>query len=262
MIISWQQFLASKSKFAPIAATVGVFDGVHSGHRALISRVVSRTPEAHPCVLTFETNPKSILYPRTFHGDLYSLPKKLQLLESEGVELCILIDFSAEFGTLSGGTFLTSLREFGRMTYIAVGSDFRCGYRLDTDASALVQMSASMGIEAEILGPVLWNEWPVSSSRIRRAILEGRVEEAMAMLGRPYSVETGNNPCTRLEDGHWSIAAPDVPIHPPDGMYRVMAVTKSGRESSSLEVRQGIWIGHSEAIPSEIEFLESVSRVD
>jgi riboflavin kinase/FMN adenylyltransferase len=186
-ILDWDEFInADPGK--PVAASVGVFDGVHRGHQRLLSLVKAKTPSMESCVITFRENPKRILRPNSFKGSIFSLEKKLQILESEGLDICVLIDFSADFGTLSGAEFLGLLKK-AQVGFLTVGPNFRCGYKMDTNAARLAELCVGLGIEAVVAEPVLYSGHPISSTRIRNAIVEGRLTEASDMLGRPYEIE-------------------------------------------------------------------------
>ena len=95
------------------SATIGVFDGLHLGHRALVSRVVARSPGLVPAAFTFTDNPKKTTRPNRFSGCLFSLDQKLAALEDAGIQLCVLIDFSGNFSKLAGSEFVSTL-EIGR----------------------------------------------------------------------------------------------------------------------------------------------------
>jgi riboflavin kinase/FMN adenylyltransferase len=140
-------------------------------------------------VLTFEENPKRILSPANYHGELSTQDQKLSLIDSMGVDLCVLIDFSGDFSKLPGRKFLSMLSERGELRFLAVGSDFRCGYRLDTDAQAMREFFQESSIKVDLLSAVYWAGHPVSSSRIRKAIIAGHLEDAAQMLGRPYEID-------------------------------------------------------------------------
>ncbi|GEM_PF-206994 len=186
-VLSWDEFRSERAS-APIAAVIGVFDGLHIGHRELVGRALGKSGLAST-VITFEKNPKRLLSPEGFRGDISTLDQKLSLLESAGVDLCVLIDFSGDFSKLPGRQFLSMLHDSGDLRYLAVGGDFRCGHRLDTDAEGVRQFCGDRSIEFELLGAVHWAGHPVSSSRIRKAIVAGHLEDAAHMLGRPYEID-------------------------------------------------------------------------
>jgi len=162
--------------------TIGVFDGLHRGHQALIAKITAKAPELLPAVVTFRENPKrrTAGTPR----DIIAFEEKLALLDSLGVALCVIIDFSEQFSKLSGAAFLEDLNHYLRPAYIALGTNFHCGYRRDTDAGAFKEMAEHLGIEAEIIPPVLEGGKPVSSSRIRAALEAGDTGTVELLLGR------------------------------------------------------------------------------
>jgi riboflavin kinase / FMN adenylyltransferase len=234
-VVRWES-LADDPLASPSAATVGVFDGLHRGHTALIARVLSQSPGLAGAAFTFSDNPKKILRPEAFQGDLMSLERKMEVLESLGVSTTVLIDFSDRFGKLSGSEFLTALKNAGRVEYLAVGRDFRCGYGLDTGAERAVSIFASLGARAEIVEPVLSGGFPISSSRIRELILGGGFREAADLLGRPFEIDVRALPF-RIENGKRRIEKRVLrQIVPPVGEYPVRFV---GTDPSDGSVGEG-----------------------
>lgn len=209
--------------------------------------------------MTFLESPKKILRPASFKGDLISREAKLEGFAARGVDFCVLIDFSADFGTLSGVDFLQALKGAGT-EFLAVGPDFRCGHRQDTDVHALGEICGRLGMEAEIVGPVLYSGHPVSSSRIRHAVTEGRLHDAERMLGRHYGVEL--MPPANAETGHARFPAGRV--LPPSGTYVAELLTCSDPDRVKAKVRvtpDGVVAECPEARSARgIVFLELVSR--
>jgi riboflavin kinase/FMN adenylyltransferase len=168
--------------------TVGVFDGVHLGHQALIERIVCRGP--NPTVVTFKENPKKLFSPDDPHQDIFSLEQKFAVFHSLGVSQVILIDFSENFCKLSGREFFDILAERGGMVYLAIGEDFRCGYCQETDADSIREMNERRGIPTEVVPAVMLPDalggGSVSSSRVRSAILSGDYKLAAALMGRSF----------------------------------------------------------------------------
>jgi len=192
-IQSWEEYLTGGSG-AALALTIGVFDGLHLGHQALLARVLARRPACEAAVVTFRENPKQTLRGAAFEGELVVLERKLSLLEEAGVDLVVLIDFSGDFSRMPGRFFLSLLALHGSLRYLAIGSDFHCGRARDTDAKGLAGYFASSGPgapEVEIMEPLAFDGGIVSSTRIRRAVQSGRLDEAGALLGRPFEVELG-----------------------------------------------------------------------
>jgi len=200
-IITWRQFLDNGLPVGdlPVSMTVGIFDGVHLGHRALISRVVSHNAGYAPVVVTFRQNHKTVnnelstsplgevsrvqLTMNNETRDIQTFQQRLDMFESLGVQITIVIDFTDEFMRLPGREFLRLLLKHCNIGFFAVGSDFKCGYRLDTDALAIQSFFDSRNIPVEIMQQVMEGALPISSSRIRAAIADGELELARTMLG-------------------------------------------------------------------------------
>jgi riboflavin kinase/FMN adenylyltransferase len=219
-----------------LSATVGVFDGLHIGHRRLIECVFAHGDGRDTGVFTFTENPKKLLKPSSYHGALSSLEQKLEMLEALGLDLCVLIDFSGNFSKLAGRDFLSSLKDKGNLQYIAVGSNFSCGYKLDTHAHDIKDFYGPAGIGIDVLDPVLWEGHAVSSSRIRNAIRDGRIDDATAMLGRPYEIDLRRCGPGRLADGRWTCGRPEGIVLPPEGRYDAMAIGKGNTAPALMGV--------------------------
>lgn len=173
----------------PSAATIGVFDGLHLGHMELIRRVTGQAPRLVPTAITFKENPKKSTRLHKPSGNLFSLAQKLELMEAAGIQVCVLIDFSTNFSRMGGYDFISILVKFCGVRTFVVGSDFKCGHRLSTDALGVGQIARSLGSETHVVDPVRLDGDVVSSSRIRTTISEGRMDQALAMLGRPYTLD-------------------------------------------------------------------------
>jgi riboflavin kinase / FMN adenylyltransferase len=187
-ILDWQAFVGGAFSGEPIAATIGVFDGLHIGHRALIAKILEKKG-LQSAVFTFRENPKRSFTRGSFPGELSTLDQKLELLESIGADQCVLIDFSGDFSKLPGRQFLSLLSEKAALRYLALGEGFRCGYRLDTDGQAIRSFCEERSVALDLLPAVGWAGKMVSSSRIREAVGESRLDEAAIMLGRPYELD-------------------------------------------------------------------------
>jgi riboflavin kinase/FMN adenylyltransferase len=173
------------------AITIGVFDGVHRGHQALIKRIVQAVPGEPPLlptVVSFRRNPK-VLLKRQSPDPILNLEEKETILEKSGIAALVLIDFSLDFSKLSGEAFFELLCKGGAVKgqkpgLIVIGGDFHCGYQAGADAKAFKAMADGAGITLDVLSPVMYLGKPVSSSRIRKALAAGNYADAEAMLGR------------------------------------------------------------------------------
>jgi riboflavin kinase/FMN adenylyltransferase len=189
-ILSWEEFLRLERKDNAAAMTIGVFDGLHAGHQALIERVLgfSQSGAAAAWVITFRENPKKILRPALYPGDILPFQDKLEKLEGFGIHTAVIIDFSAGFGKLKGDDFMSLICGHCALNYLAIGEDFHFGFRMDTGAEKAKEFLAPLGVRVDILPPVYHGESRISSTRIRAFIGEGDFRAAVSMLGYPYRI--------------------------------------------------------------------------
>ena len=187
-VLEWEDFITQKpdAEDRPLAITIGVFDGVHRGHTVLLERIVS-LEGALPTVVTFRQNPLAVLRPQEFLGDIFTLEQKLRIFEEMGVAQTVLIDFSPQFSKTKGGDFIDLLIKRRPVRLLALGPNFRCGYRMDTGVQEIRARTRTLaaGLETWTACPVMEGGRPVSSSRVRQAIAAGAFEEAALLLGRP-----------------------------------------------------------------------------
>jgi riboflavin kinase / FMN adenylyltransferase len=169
------------------ALTIGNFDGVHRGHRALIDRVVAKARGARltSCVLTFEPHPREFFAADTAPARITRLRDKLELMAQAGVERAHVARFDARFAALSAEHFIAEvlLRGLG-VQWLLVGRDFRFGARRAGDFSTL----QGRGFEVEAMPDVQFEGKRVSSSAIRAALNAGDLAEGERLLGHPYTI--------------------------------------------------------------------------
>ncbi|MDR0997741.1 MAG: FAD synthetase family protein [Treponema sp.] len=224
-VLDWEDFLGREGgPERPGALSIGVFDGVHRGHQRLIEKIVLQGSENKliPTVISFRQNPRRVLAPASWPGDIYSLRQKLAIFESLGVEEAVLIDFSGNFSKMSGKDFVDLLKKRRKIGYLAVGANFRCGYRQDTGADRLGELVSPWGLEFKAVPPVMAGDHPVSSSRIRRAIGEGNMGLASELLGRPFTMDLEGVPFSKNGGrGSWDIRAA-LRVVPLPGQYPVL----------------------------------------
>lgn len=181
--------IASRTGLTSIA--IGNFDGVHLGHRSLISAMLqrARTEKLCPTVLTFYPHPVELLKPHKKLARLTTTSEKLALLESLGVEQVLVARFDVELSQLSPQMFFDSYLKDGlRGRSIHVGFNFCFGKDRAGDTQTLRALSDKNGIFLEVEEQVNADGERVSSSGIRNYLCEGNVSHAAKLLGRPYCI--------------------------------------------------------------------------
>jgi riboflavin kinase/FMN adenylyltransferase len=236
-IIPWEAFLGLEKSHTPLVSmSIGVFDGVHPGHRSLINMVVSSAMESRggePWIITFRNNPKKVLRPDTFPGDLLPLRDKLNKLESLGIRAVIIIDFSEGFGKLKGVDFISLICEHCGLRFLAIGEDFHFGCGMDTNAVSARPLLEKRGVEVAILPPVYHGGSKISSTRIRGFIQAGDFSAARIMLGHAYRINLegiGGKNCksaARTEIGQ---------VIPREGVYPVIFSGKDGSREGKVNI--------------------------
>ena len=273
-----QEFSYTKSIPEGLAMAIGVFDGVHLGHQALIERITRRGP--NPTVVTFRENPKKVLWrisgtgtSGSYIGDLYSLKQKIEIFDSLGVKFLILIDFSEEFSKLKGREFLDLLGNKGKMVFLAIGDNFRCGFRQDTDADLARKVNEEKGIPTELIPPVysgatglsaepeglrpkVCGSPPdnrlVSSSFIRQAVLAGNLKLASEQLGRNFGLDLSDVKSVYNGSGYVYDICSVCRIAPTTGQYSVLMFPGNIAERASVEDGKIF-------LPMKVESLEFVT---
>jgi len=173
------------------ALTIGNFDGVHRGHRALIDRVIAKGRELDltSCVLTFEPHPREFFAAQSAPARLTRLRDKLELMAAAGVERVHVARFNARFAALTAQRFIEEVLVRGLATrWLLVGRDFRFGARRAGDFATLETAGAQYGFALESMPDVQFEGVRVSSSAVRAALKEGDLATAERLLGHPYTI--------------------------------------------------------------------------
>lgn len=169
--------------------TVGTFDGVHRGHRAIIDylKTRAREQEGPSTLVSFDPHPRSVVH-GTDVSLLTTVQERAALLDGLGIDRFVVIPFSSEFAQLDPKTYVEDvLVERIGMQEITVGYDHRFGKKRAGDVDLLNELSSHYGFEVDVIPPQEVNEDVVSSRRIRDLLAEkGDVETAADLLGRPY----------------------------------------------------------------------------
>ncbi len=218
----------------PLHLALGVFDGVHVGHQAVIARAVDAAAREGGLagLLTFDPHPIRVIAPnKAPKALLETLEHKSRVVADLGVQLFIPLHFDHDFARMEASEFLEKLMAAPVRT-IAVGEDWRFGHNRSGDVPFLEKESALRGFKLEAVPPVMHDGDRISSTRIRQAIRDGNLDDARQMLGRPYAVagtvvegkklgRTLGFPTANLTTGEAQL--------PPDGVWTVRALLQDGR---------------------------------
>jgi riboflavin kinase/FMN adenylyltransferase len=169
------------------ALTIGNFDGVHRGHRALIDRVIAKGREAKltSCVLTFEPHPREFFAADTAPARITRLRDKLELMAQAGVERVHVARFDARFAAMPAERFTADVLVRGLgVQWLLVGRDFRFGARRAGSFATL----QNQGFALEAMPDVQFDGKRVSSSAVRAALQAGDLAEGERLLGHPYTI--------------------------------------------------------------------------
>jgi len=175
----------------PVVA-LGNFDGLHRGHMKLLDQVCRRAAErgGTPVVQMFDPHPSKVLRPDKPSALLTTLDQKLRAFEQAGLAAVAIVRFTPELSRWEPELFVERvLLDWLRVTEVWVGENFLFGRDRSGTFTLLRALGQDRGFRVETVEPVRFKEFVVSSSRIRRLIQEGRVDEAAALLGRPYAIE-------------------------------------------------------------------------
>jgi len=174
-----------------ILLTIGVFDGVHLGHKHLISRLkeLARKQGYLSGVITFSQHPQEVLSPRTRLPSLTGIEQRLALLQDEGVDIVIPLPFTPQLADLSPKQFLKLLKEFLKMKGLVVGPDFALGKDRQGDIETLRRLGREMAFSVTVVPPMTIDGEIVSSTAIRKALAEGDMKQARKLLGRPFRLQ-------------------------------------------------------------------------
>lgn len=175
----------------PVALTVGNFDGVHLGHRAMLDLLhgAARARRLRSCVMSFEPHPREFFSPDQAPTRLTSLREKLELLAAAGVDQVHVRRFDYDFARITAEEFIRSVLVDGlAVRWLLVGDDFRFGARRQGDVAMLRDAGARHGFEVVQMESFSVDGIRVSSTAVRERLMRGELAEAARLLGRPYSI--------------------------------------------------------------------------
>ena len=230
--------------FGPSVVTVGKFDGMHTGHRAVISRVlqVAHDRGLTSVVMTFDRNPLSLLRPARCPPALVSNAQKLELLASSGVDATLMVTFDAAFSAIPAAEFMrTILLDALHSEVVMVGRDFRFGAGGLGTVESLREFGASHGIEVIVIDDVSHDHSRrVSSTSVRELLADGRVAAAAELLGAHHTIRSvvvhGAERGRTLGYPTANLSPQMEGLVPADGVYAAWLIADGTRHPAAVSV--------------------------
>lgn len=181
----------SKGFLCASAVTVGNFDGVHLGHRAIIGKVIEQAKrlELPSVVITFDPHPREVIFSGRSAPAITTFAERARLIAEMGVDFLVRINFTPDFAGKSADFFMSEVMDKLAPKVVVIGHDFRFGKDREGDRDFLDQAGAKYDFEVESVPVVEVDKKPVSSSRIRGLIQAGEMGEARSLLGVPFHLE-------------------------------------------------------------------------
>lgn len=189
--------VALRDSVIPVAMAAGFFDGVHAGHRLILSQAVLQAEHSggEAWVLTFDRHPFAVLAPSKSPPLLSTLDERLSLFESLGIKNVLLLPFTREMAVMEPEDFISELSGgpvsalSAPLNTILCGPDWRFGRRAQGTPELLKALGPRYGFQVKVIPFALYQGERVSSTRIREALQAGQIDDATAMLMRPYGVD-------------------------------------------------------------------------
>jgi riboflavin kinase/FMN adenylyltransferase len=249
------------SQDRPLHLAVGMFDGVHRGHQAVLAqaREATRADGGLSGVLTFDPHPSRVLYPERATDLIMPLAQRIDRMLLLGMDRVLVQSFTREYARRKAEDFLPRLQDgFPTLQSVHIGVNFRFGQGRNGDVTLLRRSGEGLGIAVHALERQIDGSEPISSSRIRTALKAGRIGEANAMLGYPYAVsgsirkgrqigrglgfptvnipwDPETKPCFGVYQVVSKTPEPNAPVRPGIANYGLRP-TVGGREGPLLEV--------------------------
>jgi riboflavin kinase/FMN adenylyltransferase len=231
--MSFKEEIATFSPQQDALLAVGVFDGVHLGHKALLSELKRQSDEKGLVagVVTFRKHPATVLPGQQQLPHLTNLTEKIRLLREEEVAFIVTLSFTLELAQVSAVHFISLLKKHLRMRGLVIGADFALGRNREGDAETLARLGRSTGFSLTVVPSMKLNGEVVSSTAIRNALAGGDVDKVRRMTGRYFHLEervvTGNGRGADLGYPTANLATDPEQALPADGVYATWAYIDS-----------------------------------
>ncbi len=233
--------------------TIGVFDGVHLGHRKLIEELIHRARRSDyaTIAITFRQHPEDVQAARGKKLPfLTDIETRITLLKEAGVDIVIPLTFSAELANLDARTFVDLLLKHLKMRGLVIGSDFALGKGREGSRERLKQLGDELGFTVTVVPPLTLNDETISSTAIRKAMADGNMEKVYAMAGRYFrlhgNVVSGAGRGTGLGFPTANLHIKPGQALPPDGVYAGIAHVNGDRYPAMTNVGKNPTFGRNE----------------
>lgn len=209
--------------------TIGVFDGVHLGHKYLLSRLKEQAGKRNLLsgVVTFRQHPRAVLANRPELPYLTSLAEKTRLIKNEGIDSVITLSFTPELSQLTAREFVRLLKTHLRMRGLVQGEDFVLGRNREGNIETLRKLGQEMDFSIDVVPPFKMKGEVVSSTAIRDALAKGNMKKVISMIGRPFTLQgqvvTGAGRGKSLGFPTANVDIDPQQLLPPDGVYATRA---------------------------------------
>ncbi|MCH7844103.1 MAG: bifunctional riboflavin kinase/FAD synthetase [Chloroflexi bacterium] len=239
--MSFRQRLASAAPGKETVVTIGVFDGVHQGHRHLLRQVVQLAGDRYvPTVITFSNRPVTVLRPGTEPSYLTTLDQRVDLIKQQGIELVVCLEFTLELAQVTAADFAKVLAESLNMKGLVLGPDSAVGKDRQGDLAFMQQQGEQLGFWARSVEPFEIEGQPVKSRRIRDAVSNGNMAVCPELLGRNHLlsgvVVLGDQRGRTLGFPTANLEVDPQLLLPGDGIYATWAIIDGERHQSATSI--------------------------
>jgi riboflavin kinase/FMN adenylyltransferase len=230
-------------RVGPAALTIGSFDGVHLGHRAVLSQVVAgtRAEGLESAWITFEPHPRCVLDPANCPQQITTLEERTALVAPLGFDHAIVLEFSRQLASLSAEDFMDKLLRSVELRRLVVGYDFALGRGRAGTLAWLAEHARGHGYRLEVEAPFSLEGEQLHSSEVRRLLTLGRVERANRLLGRPYAMSGLVEPGDRIGGEVLgfptvNLGVPPGKLVPGHGIYAGYALAPDGEHEAAISI--------------------------
>jgi len=227
---------------SPVVLALGMFDGVHRGHQAIIADALKRARSlgGRCAVLTFDPHPRAVLDPSAGAFLLTTLDERLGLFRGLGADLAVIVRFDQAVRQMSAEAWVTALVTRTRMAAVVCGPTYRFGHDRAGTVTLLRELGRRWTFDVWVTDPVTLGGLPVSSTRVREALRTGRVVDAAALLGRWYElrglVVAGDGRGRELGFPTANLQLPPAKLIPAAGIYAAYARSPGGIHPAAVSI--------------------------